>query len=464
MEHAPPAAAGMPSVTREAASAVGELSDSTFRPIHYLGNKSRLLPEIARAIDAVAPRGSVVCDLFAGTGVVSRELARQHSVMASDIQEYSKILTSAMLRPKALPDPLLDALRGEVFKRGQQLRQGAVSALFDYEENALAQAEDGHPGPLADLVESGALMTAPATPDGRSCDLRELQMSVLEVLPATGENVITRYYGGVYFGYKQAAELDALAVAARALAHPYRVVAVAALLSTASDLVCSVGNQFAQPVRLRRADGTPKVVQAAATARRRRQSPVDLFEVWVGRYSRLSPCSGNHQVHRADFRSVLATLSSDVRAIYADPPYTRDHYSRFYHVLETIALGDDPGVSTMKVGPVSRPSRAIYRVERHQSPFCIKSEVESAFEALFSAGRRLDVPLVVSYSPRSPATAARQETRLVTVERLREIARRVGLSTDVVETGRGAHSKMNAAHLNAEACDGESEVLLVATP
>ena len=28
--------------------------------------------------------------------------------------------------------------------------------------------------------------------------------------------------------------------------------------------------------------------------------------------------------------------------VYADPPYTRDHYSRFYHVLETLALRDDP--------------------------------------------------------------------------------------------------------------------------
>ena len=41
-----------------------------------------------------------------------------------------------------------------------------------------------------------------------------------------------------------------------------------------------------------------------------------------------------------DFRQALQNLDDDVRVIYADPPYTRDHYSRFYHGLETLSLRD----------------------------------------------------------------------------------------------------------------------------
>ena len=37
------------------------------------------------------------------------------------------------------------------------------------------------------------------------------------------------------------------------------------------------------------------------------------------------------------------------KIVYADPPYTRDHYSRFYHVLETISLFDSPIVSKTKM-------------------------------------------------------------------------------------------------------------------
>ncbi len=43
------------------------------------------------------------------------------------------------------------------------------------------------------------------------------------------------------------------------------------------------------------------------------------------------------------------------------------------HVLETIALDDDPGFTA--AGPRSdRPSRGMYRANRHQSPFSIRSQ------------------------------------------------------------------------------------------
>jgi adenine-specific DNA methylase len=57
----------------------------------------------------------------------------------------------------------------------------------------------------------------------------------------------------------------------------------------------------------------------------------------------------NHQnlkniVIRNDYENVLKE-ENNARIVYADPPYTRYHYSRYYHVLETIALRDFPEVS-----------------------------------------------------------------------------------------------------------------------
>jgi hypothetical protein len=80
------------------------------------------------------------------------------------------------------------------------------------------------------------------------------------------ETVLTRYYGGVYFSYAHAALLDGLALASRRLGGEERDVALAAVLSTASDLVSSVGSHFAQPVRPKTADGRLKRAALALRA------------------------------------------------------------------------------------------------------------------------------------------------------------------------------------------------------
>jgi adenine-specific DNA methylase len=59
---------------------------------------------------------------------------------------------------------------------------------------------------------------------------------------------------------------------------------------------------------------------------------------------------------------------------FIDPPYSGVHYSRFYHVLETIARGNCGDVSG--VGRYPDPSR------RPRSQYSVGSESEEAFEEL----------------------------------------------------------------------------------
>ena len=63
---------------------------SVRRTIHYLGSKLRLLDPIRQAVSSVAPIGQPVCDLFAGSGIVSLSLASQWDITSVDIQEYSR--------------------------------------------------------------------------------------------------------------------------------------------------------------------------------------------------------------------------------------------------------------------------------------------------------------------------------------------------------------------------------------
>jgi hypothetical protein len=421
---------------------------SDFRPIHYLGSKVRMLDLIEETIHELAPSGTA-CDLFSGTGVVAARLARHRRAVAVDVQEYARVLAAALLDPQVVDARALAA-------RGAELARAIpVEALSAFERACLTS---GQPDALCEILEDGSMqaghLDAPA-----SSRLSELLAVARAATPPGADTVLTRYYGGVYFSYEQAAALDGLAAAARALPSPERETALAAVLGTASDAVTSVGNHFAQPVRPRGRDLTPKRATLAAVIRRRALDVPSIFRQRLERLCGLPAPATPGAALRADYRDALHRIE-DLAVVYADPPYTRDHYSRFYHVLETIALGDEPEISTVTIKGRTRASRGLYRVERHQSPFCIKSEAPGAFRALFEQVAERGVPLLLSYSPFEDGG----RPRLMTVDDIEALAATYfGEVERRSAGGHLAHSKLNAERLNSGIPD-EAEILLLCRP
>ncbi len=419
-----------------------------------MGNKSRFLDAIESAVEGVADPGATACDLFAGTAVVARRLAKSRPVVCSDVQAYSKVLAGALTQPRAFsPREVGNIL--EVARDWLSGTEPGVQDLLELERKAMTEASTS-PGALADIIDFGSSSIA-----GRGHrELQAAKETARQILDPES-TAVAWYYGGVYFSYRQALELDALRHAVRALGGTQRDnTAVAALLGVASDAVSTVGNHFAQPIQPRRADGTLKRSWVTSVTRSRQISVFGGFRGWLARYAALRPTAHHCAALQADYQDTLSTLGSDVGVIYADPPYTRDHYSRFYHVLETIAVDDDPGVTTSQVA--SEPSRGLYRESRHQSPFSIRTQVRPAFHELFSHGKRLDVPLVLSYSPMSGGTRARPETRLMSIQDLMALAGDYFADVRLIDVASSSHSRFNRSELNA-AVDGSAEVLIVAT-
>lgn len=57
----------------------------------YIGNKTKLLPELMRTISSMVPANSTIADIMAGTGSVSVALRKNgYRVVASDVMTYSK--------------------------------------------------------------------------------------------------------------------------------------------------------------------------------------------------------------------------------------------------------------------------------------------------------------------------------------------------------------------------------------
>jgi hypothetical protein len=103
----------------------------SLRPIHYLGNKARLLEVIAASLDLVDPDRGRVVDLFTGSGVVAARLARQRDLVAVDIQEYARVIAAALLAPGRLD---ARALVGEAREREAALLETEIAALVAHEQ------------------------------------------------------------------------------------------------------------------------------------------------------------------------------------------------------------------------------------------------------------------------------------------------------------------------------------------
>jgi adenine-specific DNA-methyltransferase len=443
---------------------VSQAAAETFRPIHYMGSKARLVELIGTTIDQVDPSGGPVLDLFSGSGVVAASLSRERDVTAVDVQEYSRVLALALMRParrtKALADKLAASSREATAGIAERL-----APLLDYERASVTALAEGDPEPLCEIVEHGSLAAFGLEPSAVPTGLSEvLQQAATVLTQADNSYTLTRYYGGVYFGYAQALALDGLLSAIRALPEGrQRTTALATALGVASEAVSSVGSHFAQPVRPRDGQGRPKSTALTAVAKRRRLNPWTLFGERLQRYATLPGAAQRATAVRRDYRHFLASYGGEVAAVYADPPYTRDHYSRFYHVLETMARGDRPDISTVSTSQGDLPSRGLYRRDRHQSPFCIRSQAPEAFQTLFAGVRALEAPLILSYSPYSEGTAARPNTRLLTIAEIVELGSEAFSAVAVHSGGPLRHSKFNARRLNGVA-ESEAESLIVCQP
>jgi adenine-specific DNA-methyltransferase len=100
-----------------------------------------------------------------------------------------------------------------------------------------------------------------------------------------------------------------------------------------------------------------------------------------------------HELLADDYRRCLASLDTP-SVVYADPPYAFVHYSRFYHAMETVVKYDYPELQQLRNDVV----KGRYRSERHQSPFCIRTQVKGAFLDLFDGVKASGSDLLLSYS------------------------------------------------------------------
>jgi adenine-specific DNA methylase len=442
----------------------GNKNGEVFRPIHYLGSKLRILDFIEKTIDELDPNMGKVCDLFSGSGSVSFKLSKTRPVLSVDIQEYSKVICSSLLQPVKIEKGYLDDFISRINDSDNNIELfEAVKSLIDYETLSILDALNHiELGKLCEILEDGSLISYEITKKGRKSKLGTLISQSIEELKKQDllnkKSLAIRYFGGIYFSYKQSFQIDIILEEISNSPKEYQELLLAALLSSASECVNTVGKQFAQPIRPRKTNGDIKKSIGTMVFKDRSLDVFEVYAKWLKKYNSLPDNAYDNEVLKVDYSIALENLPKDTTVVYADPPYTREHYSRFYHVLETIALRDTPSISTMVLRGETLLSRGLYREDRHQSPFCIRSTAPKAFELIFSKVSAFGAKLVLSYSPYDESNGS--HPRVITMNKLTEIAQKYYQNVTIVSPGNFVHSKLTNSAKHLDASD-TAEVLII---
>lgn len=343
-------------------------SEITPRPypqvIKYMGSKAALVPFIAKSLSQVHVSDKPIVDIFAGACAISGGFGHSARIISNDIQQYSATIASSYLHraEKACDVDPLSLAEVLAKEKLQRLPDGLVHS------------------------ENCTLKEFNAVEDNNKALLnREFDFPY---------HLFTRAYSGTWWSAEQCVWIDSIRQALDILREDGRY----------ADADFRLGLTCLMHAMAYTSQGTGHYAQYRDAntevsmkdiAKYRRQSVPDYFRrkfaslvAWNNRHV----VDMGHETTALDYRDCLANLPRSV--IYADPPYAFVHYSRFYHAIETIVLYDYPTLQ-FKGGEVVKGR---YRSERHQSPFCIGTQVRSAFKELFDGAKDTDSDLLLSYS------------------------------------------------------------------
>jgi 16S rRNA G966 N2-methylase RsmD len=304
----------------------------------YMGSKRAMLKNgLGEAIEAEISHAVRFVDLFTGSGVVAWFAATRWPipVVAGDLQFFAAALADAVIGRTsiAIDDPSLPRW----IERARTIVEGHPTFL----QATAIQDKLARKNKIATLAREGRILCK-----DQSC------------------GAIQSAYGGYYFSPLQALWFDGLRKTLPRTPSE-RKLGLGALIQTASHCAASPGHT-AQPFKPNDSAG-PFLSEAWNRS---------VTETLFDRHKNLGALAAL-RVGTA-FRTPALELAKTLKEgdlAFIDPPYSGVHYSRFYHVLETLSVG-----KALKVVGEGRYPAPSYRP---RSEFSIASQSAPALEELF---------------------------------------------------------------------------------
>jgi len=338
----------------------------------YMGTKKSLAGTISALCREHAP--GPFLDLFSGISAAGSSVAPLRQIWCNDAQIFSRTLTEAFFR-STVDRPRSDQVAAIVKRLGDDNLNALAKAVQDPLEEELGLLWDGG-------TDEQIAIQARQREDGA--------MRRTEFEGRFSHCLFTTRYAGSYFGLTQAVQLDAIrygadqASALDLISDEEHRWALLALCRSIASISNSTGH-FAQYL-------TPSPSNIRRVLGKRRRCA---WAHWLEALKDMCAVGdadwrANNRVFHGDAVEVLKAISAQntrPAIIYADPPYTNDQYSRYYHLLETALLYDYPAAD----------GKGLYRGGRFRSSFSLAREVEGAFERMIGEASQTGASLIISY-------------------------------------------------------------------
>lgn len=349
-------------------------NEESLHYIKYMGSKTKILPFVIKGIQSVYKRGPI-CDLFAGSCSLSGALGGQVPIISNDIQVYSSVIAKSYLTDWNSGDIAIEQINEEAAEYHRQNYNDLIPQ-FQY--------------PEAITLEQ----------------FYEIEERSRELITQEFNNewhLFTKNYSGTWWSTEQCTWIDSY----RKVIEDHRESTMYNTLLCCLMYAAAYNSQGTGHYAQYRDANTQSSLEDIMIYRSKNIK--EYFERKLIEAIKIAPQEATHLNHIIESNDYIDCLRN-VRncTVYADPPYCFVHYSRFYHALETMVLYDYPELQE-KNGELVKGR---YRVDRHQSPFCIKTQVEGAFNNMFAVIKENHCSLVLSYS----------DTAMISIRELKNLA------------------------------------------
>jgi adenine-specific DNA-methyltransferase len=348
--------------------------------VSYMGTKREIAPLVAGLV-ADAPEGPLL-DLFCGICTIGTAIAPTREIWCNDAQFFAAAIAKAFFASRSLPPQFETAADSAyVYYRHNKEALELRTERYLYQEDSALQGADIE-------VLSRLYVTIPTTTI--SVDAEIERSTMVHCRHAFPYRLFTITYAGSYLGLRQAIEIDSIRYAIDSL---YRLSTIdkdtrrwmCLALCQALCKVSTTTGHFAQPL-------FPKISNARRFIVTRCRSA---WSEWLRALNSLTPFGSaswrqRNRTFCGDALQLLSHLASEgarPAVVYADPPYTKDQYSRYYHMYETLLYYDYP-----KVSGIGR-----CRSDRFVSRFSLPREAMAAFDELINASAQLEAMFILTY-------------------------------------------------------------------
>lgn len=339
--------------------------------IKYMGSKSEIMDFVIDGLNVIHKPGQAVCDLFSGSCTLACALrGNDIAIYSNDIQAYSEVLANTYLGNYRWSNyPEITQIINEVAQMVDDWKTEFPDLWekYDYNKDFSLEQFTAIEKEQSDLINCKDF-------------IKSLKFNTNENI--RNYHLFTLDYSGTYWGFHQCVWIDSL----RCVIDRYKnIPEYYNLLLSCTMFAMAYNSQSTGHYAQFRKAHTELSMNDILTYRRK------TMDGFIRRkYDELRTTlttAPQHFVTKLDYIDCIDQLPENT-LVYADPPYCFVHYSRFYHILETFVLYDYPIVKY----------EGRYRDDRHQSPFCIATKVESAFLAMFEHLLSRNCSMVLSYS------------------------------------------------------------------